>query len=444
MRKLLAALLLMVCSQLTVWASDYVIVELAPNANASAVAAAMGGQVVDSIPGGKHVLMKVPSAAAIVNTPQVGVAKVELNDLVTIKPGHGLGILKVTGSNGAEWYAQQPAFKLVHADTALGVSRGRGIVVADLNARVDYGHPALIGHLTAGYDFVMTHGSGGTLNRSSASFLDQSSAGFLDQSSAGFLDQSSAGFLDQSSAGFLDQSTAGFLDQSSASFLDQSSASFLDQTNPAHGHGTFCAGLIAAVAPEAMIMPLRVFDDSGNTDTFTIIRGIRYAVEHGANVINMSFGMTSESSSVKQAIEYAFHHGVTVVASAGNNNTSNPQFPADVKNVMSIAATDLKDKKASFSNFGSSIFVDAPGVNIISAYPGGYYAIASGTSFSAPLVSAEAALIRALRKGDAERAVSKGTVSIDSLNPGYQHELGFGRIDMVRALQSADQAGDRD
>jgi subtilisin family serine protease len=369
----------------------------------------------------------------------LGVVKVELNDLVTLKPGYGLGILKTAGSKNAEWYAQQPSFKLVHADAALGVSRGRGIVVADLNARVDYAHPALIGHLTAGYDFVTTRGAGGSLNQSSASFLDQSSAGFLDQSSAGFLDQSSAGFLDQSSAGFLDQSSAGFLDQSSASFLDQSSASFLDQTNPAHGHGTFCAGLIAAVAPEAMIMPLRVFDDSGNTDVFTVVRGIRYAVEHGADVINMSFGMTSESSAVKQAIEFALDHGVTVVASAGNNNSSKPQFPADFEKVMSIAATDLKDKKASFSNFGNSIFVDAPGVNIISAYPGGYYAIASGTSFSAPLVSGEAALVRSLRRGDAEKAVSKGTVNIDFVNPGYQHELGFGRIDMLRALQGVNQ-----
>jgi subtilisin family serine protease len=436
MRKLLAALLLMVSSQLTGWASDYVIVELAPNAKASAVAAALGGQVLDSVPGGNHYLMKVP-AAAVANNPQLGVVSVELNDLVTLKPSGSLGILKTAGSSSAEWYAQQPAFKLVHADAALGVSRGRGIVIADLNARVDYAHPALIGHLTAGYDFVVTRGSGSTsLNQSSASFLDQSSAGFLDQSSAGFLDQSSAGFLDQSSAGFLDQSSAGFLDQSSASFLDQSSASFLDATNPAHGHGTFCAGLIAAVAPDAMIMPLRIFDDSGNTDAFSIVRGIRYAVEHGADVINMSFGMTSESNAVKQAVKFAFDHGVTVVASAGNGNASTPQYPAAFNNVMSVAATDLKDKKASFSNFGDSIFVDAPGINIISAYPGGYYAIASGTSFSAPFVTGEAALIRSSQHGDTDKAVAKGTVNIDSINPAYRHELGSGRIDMLKAMQS--------
>ena len=437
MRKLLTVLVLMM-SGLTAWASDDVIVELAPNARAQAVAAAFGGQVVDSIPGSNHVLIRVPSASAVRSNPALGVVNVELNNAVTLKPSSGLAILKTAGSSNSEWYAQQPSFKLVHADSALGVSRGRGIVIADLNARIDYAHPALVGHLTGGYDFVVTRASGsGSLNQSSASFLDQSSAGFLDQSSAGFLDQSSAGFLDQSSAGFLDQSSAGFLDQSSASFLDQSSASFLDATNPAHGHGTFCAGLIAAVAPDAMIMPLRVFDDAGNTDAFTIVRGIRYAVEHGADVINLSFGMTSESSAVKQALKFAFDHGVTVVASAGNSNTSTPQFPADFEKVLSVAATNLKDQKASFSNYGATIFVDAPGVNIISAYPGGYYAIASGTSFSAPMVAGEAALIKAMRRSDADTGISKGTVNIDALNPAYRHELGSGRIDMLRAVQSA-------
>jgi thermitase len=185
-----------------------------------------------------------------------------------------------------------------------------------------------------------------------------------------------------------------------------------------------------------MIMPLRIFDDSGNTDAFNIIQGIRYAVEHGADVINMSFGMTSESKAVKQAVKFAFDHGVTVVASAGNDNSSTPQYPAAFNNVMSVAATNLKDKKATFSNFGDSIFVDAPGVNIISAYPGGYYAIASGTSFSAPLVAGEAALIRSLRHADAKEAVATGTVNIESINPAYRHELGFGRIDMLKAAQT--------
>lgn len=437
MRKLIVALLLIASTQLTAWAgSDHVIVELSANARASAVAAAVGGEVEQSIPGTNFYLMKVPSAAAFARNPQLGVVGAELNDAATIRPTGKMGILKTSASKASEWYAQQPAMKLVSADKASAVSSGRGVVVADINSRVDYGHPALVGHLTGGYDFVAEQAS-----RNAS--LNQSSASFLDQSSAGFLDQSSAGFLDQSSAAFLDQSTAAFLDQSTASFLDQSSASFLDTSNPAHGHGTFCAGLIAVVAPDAMIMPLRVFDDNGNADAFTIARAIRYAAQNGANVINMSFGMVSEYKVVKDAIKFATARGVTVVASAGNANSSVPQFPASLSDVMGVAATDLMDKKASFSNYGHDIFVDAPGVNIISAYPGGYYAIASGTSFSAPFVAGEAALLRSASWKGADKAVAKGTVNIDSQNPAYAHQLGSGRIDMLKALQSQNQNDER-
>src|SRR2546427_7279424 len=297
MRKLLILLLVLAATQLNAGSNGYtVIVELQPNARSQAVAAAFGGTVVDSIEGTSIYLLRVPALPALRSNPALGVQSVESNDVVRLRPRFGaLGVLNTPSSDPAEWYAGQPAMKLIRADQAMAYSKGRGVVVADLNSRVDYAHPALIGHLTGGYDFV----SGRT---STATTLGQRSPGFVDQSSAGFLDQSSAGFLDQSSAGFLDQSTA----------------SFLDATNPAHGHGTFCAGLIAAVAPDAMIMPLRVFDDSGNTDVFTVVRGIRYAVEHGADVINLSFGMSSESSAVKQALKFAFDHGVTVVASAGN------------------------------------------------------------------------------------------------------------------------------
>jgi thermitase len=139
---------------------------------------------------------------------------------------------------------------------------------------------------------------------------------------------------------------------------------------------------------------------------------------------------------VKDAIQFATNHGVDVVASAGNDNGNIQQFPAAFPNVLGIAATDLRDKKASFSNYGHDVFVDAPGVNIISAYPGGYYAIASGTSFSAPFVSAEAALLRAASTKNADSAIAKGAVNIDPLNPGYKNQLGSGRIDMLHSLQS--------
>ena len=145
MRKLLTVLLIIASCQLSAWASDKVIVELGPNARASAVAAAVGGEVLESIPGSSQVLLKVPSiaaAAAFAHTPQSGIVSVELNDAVTIRPTGGLGILKLPASKPAQWYSRQPAFKLVRVEAAQGQAKGRGVVVADLNSRVDYGHPA--------------------------------------------------------------------------------------------------------------------------------------------------------------------------------------------------------------------------------------------------------------------------------------------------------------
>jgi subtilisin family serine protease len=264
--------------------------------------------------------------------------------------------------------------------------------------------------LIAGYDFVLQNATGFALNQSTASFLDQSTASFLDQS------------------------TASFLDQSTASFLDQSTASFLDASNPAHGHGTVVAGILAAVAPDAMIMPIRVFDDQGQADQFTIARAIHWAVDHGADVINMSFGTLDDTKVLRDAIAYADKAGVTLVSSAGNDNSDDAQYPARYDKVVSVAATNLWDIKAAFSNYGSAVDVSAPGVSIIAPYPGGYYAVVSGTSFSAAIVSAEAALLRSFsQKENYKDRIKKNVVKIDHRNPGVK--IGEGRIDLRLALE---------
>jgi serine protease len=103
--------------------------------------------------------------------------------------------------------------------------------------------------------------------------------------------------------------------------------------------------------------------------------------------------------------------------------------------VLAVAATDPADVKAPFSNFGPTIFVSAPGINIISAYPGGYYAELSGTSFSAPMVAGEAALLRSEKTSGWTGSIGNGVVNIDAVNPKYVGQLGSGRIDLVKALQ---------
>ena len=182
-----------------------------------------------------------------------------------------------------------------------------------------------------------------------------------------------------------------------------------------------------------MIMPIRAFDDYGQSDHFTIAKSIRWAVDHGADVINMSFGTLEKSKILREAIDYADKHHVTLVASAGNDNSEQEQYPAAYNHVTSVAATDFWDMKTPFSNYGGSIDIAAPGAAIIAPYPGGYYAVVYGTSFAAPLVAGEAALLRSfLLKEDVDGQIKKGTIKIDHRNPG--RKLGDGRISLPLAL----------
>src|SRR5439155_19358739 len=141
-------------------------------------------------------------------------------------------------------------------------------------------------------------------------------------------------FVDQSSRSALDDSSSSFVDDSSSSFVDDSSSSFVDSSNPATSHGTLCAGILAVMAPDSMIMPLRVFDDTGSADMYNITKAIRYAVRNGAQVINMSFGTFTASNSLRAAINFALKNNVVLIASAGNNNTSVPQYPAGYSGVI--------------------------------------------------------------------------------------------------------------
>jgi len=391
-----------------------VIVETTPNADIRSIAAALGGTVLDSMGGNVYLL----SLSSLPISYPAGIKYIE-PDSVQLSPGGHGAVFSVSPTTAANFYRNQPAMKRVNLQSALPRATGRSIVIADINAMVDVRHPALVGHLTAGAEFLQ----GTCVSRSS-----------LNQSAGGFLDQSAGGFLDQSAGGFLDQYTT-FLSESTASFLDPLTASSLDRMSPAHGHGTMVAGILAVMAPDAMIMPLRAFDDNGCGTTYNIAKAVKYAVSHGAQVINMSFGISGQTQTLKKTIEEAVNAGVTVVASAGNGNTSAPQYPAGYPGVLGVAATNLKDVKASFSNYGSTIFVSAPGSNIISAYPGGYYAELSGTSFSAPMVAAEAALLQSLKTSGWKNSIAAGVDNIDAVNPAYTGQLGTGRINLLKALQ---------
>ncbi len=400
-----------------------VIVETSKNADINSIAASLGGTVLDSMPDDSKYLLSIPSMPS---TLPSGVKSMTL-DTPLVLPRFRGSALSATGSGGTlPWYANQPAFNLMSAASARAKSTGRGVIIADVNSQVDVSHPALQGHLTTGHDFI---GNSGPKTRTGAT---------LEQSTASFLDQSTASFLDQSTASFLDQSTASFLEQSTASFLDQSTASFLESGSAGHGHGTMVAGILAALAPDALIMPLRAFDDSGAGDAFQVGKAIRYAVRNGAQVINLSLGFTSDAAEVSAAIDFAVAHNVVVIAAAGNSNSSEPQYPAAFPSVIGVGSTDLEDVKASFSNYGQSVFVAAPGVNIITAYPGGY-AVGSGTSFSSAIAAAEVALIRSLATTGIYNTVAATAVNVDPFNSAYAGQLGYGRIDLLAAVSASGQ-----
>lgn len=210
--------------------------------------------------------------------------------------------------------------------------------------------------------------------------------------------------------------------------------------NPGYGHGTHVAGLLALVAPQAQIIPVRVLDEDGVGNVWVLAEAIRYAVNpdgdpltpDGADVINMSLATTRETDLLEEILRdvtSCSHHqhdddddhspdssdeldkiaasgdggaceqtkDTVVVAGAGNNSSAFRVYPAgeDMPGLISVAATNKTDSLASFSNFGPWISVAAPGDRILSTVPPAGYATWSGTSMATPLVAGQAALIRA-------------------------------------------------
>jgi len=212
---------------------------------------------------------------------------------------------------------------------------------------------------------------------------------------------------------------------------------------PGFGHGTAVTSLIRAVAPQASISMLQVFDATGVAQVSDVYQAILFATDQGANVINMSFGASDASQALSDAIAYATANQVVTVGASGNNNLQQVLYPANIAPAIAVAATDNGDLKASFSNFAPNMFVSAPGVNLWAAYPNHLLTLASGTSYATPLVAGQAALIFgqyfATYRGtptinQVQSRIKYGADTIDALQPAFAGQLGSGRINLVRSL----------
>jgi len=220
-----------------------------------------------------------------------------------------------------------------------------------------------------------------------------------------------------------------------------------------HSHGTHCAGIIAAETnntigvagiAQVTIMAEKAFNQSGDGLEDDIANAIIHAVDQGANILSNSWGDYEENQLIHNAINYAYSHGLLIIAAAGNEDTSSKLYPAAYDEIVAVTATNSSDNKASFSNYGNWVEVAAPGASIHSTIPGGSYGDKSGTSMACPHVAGVAALIWSRFPNvtrDWVRAQLRYT-SDDLGAPGFDQYYGYGRVNARRAVEEAPPSRD--
>ena len=166
-----------------------------------------------------------------------------------------------------------------------------------------------------------------------------------------------------------------------------------------YGHGTHMAGTIAAIAPECRLMNVKVADDTGRCEESVVARGITWAVDHGAKVINISLSMKA-SPELAEAVDYAWSRGAILIAAAGNKGRAEPSYPAYYVNCLAVAGTNEENSLALLSSYGDWVDVAAPGFNIYSELPENQYGYKTGTSSAGAHVSGVAALVFSIAEDD--------------------------------------------
>jgi hypothetical protein len=342
--------------------------------------------------------------------PMLAAAKLKNNPFVEwIEPRF---VYQTTHIPDDPYYTNQWSLVKIKAADAWEISKGdTSVIIGIVDTGVDWDHPDIAANLWVNWNEIPDNG------------IDDDGNGFVDD--------------------FLGWDFGG---------LDGTPDNNPIEDRPEHG--THVAGIASAVSDNGIgvasigynckVMAIKACRDDyrSPTNTAYIIygyEGIVYAANNGAKIINCSWGGTGYSIFGQETIDYATSLGALVVAAAGNSNTINEHFPSGYKNVLSVAATDEGDMKSSYSNYGYSIDVSAPGNSIYSTWQNDTYLYASGTSMASPLTAGLAGLVKSKFPGynplQVAEQIRSTADNINSMNPSFTNLLGKGRINAKRALE---------
>jgi hypothetical protein len=362
-------------------------------------------------------------------TPRSVASPNPLDPSIVIHSYHALGTIERAAT--APWYNQ-----VIQTPSVTATNTGTGPIVAVIDTGMALNHVGLSSHwYTNPGEVGATTQEGGAPNCTSRGLALDKSCNHLDNDGDGYTSNWRGWDFIQNDN---DPQTGVTTPSSTSAF-----------------HGSFVAGIIGAttsngvggLAPNARIMPLQALDDSGNGTTLTVAAAVRYAADHGAQVINISLGSSDDDTYLNAQIDYAIAKGIVVVAAAGNDGCDCMIYPANHAHVIAVGSSDQQDARSSFSSYGANLGMMAPGSSICSTYwtaatPNTSYACGgSGTSFASPMVAGAIALMMDSGTPTAINAAQAVMVSADKVN-GMAGSLrtsqyGIGRLNVTEALKAA-------